>query len=118
MFRDWQLDITQKKIVETLPTSIHTAYSQNKGEKLAFCLDVEKKGISKLIDLNTLTFVAIHELAHIATESVGHTEEFWDNFKFLLKEAININIYKPVDYKKKPQKYCGMNITDNPLFDH
>lgn len=107
-----------KKIVETLPTSIHTAYSQNKGEKLAFCLDVERKGISKLIDLNTLTFVAIHEIAHIATESVGHTEEYWDNFKFLLKEASDINIYKPVDYKNKPKKYCGMNITDNPLFDH
>ena len=27
-----------KKIVETLPTSEFTAYSENKGEKIAFCL--------------------------------------------------------------------------------
>ena len=31
-----------KKIVETLPTSQYTAYSENKGEKLAFCLDTKK----------------------------------------------------------------------------
>jgi hypothetical protein len=31
-----------KKIYETLPTSEFTAYSENKGEKLAFCLDTEK----------------------------------------------------------------------------
>ncbi len=27
-----------KKISETLPTSVHTAYSENKGEKMAFCV--------------------------------------------------------------------------------
>ncbi len=27
-----------KKIMETLPTSKHTAYSENKGEKIAFCV--------------------------------------------------------------------------------
>ena len=32
-----------KKIYETLPTSEYTAYSQNKGEKMAFCLDTKKK---------------------------------------------------------------------------
>jgi hypothetical protein len=65
-----------KKIMETLPTSEYTAYSQNKGEKMAFCLNTEKDG-NQLIDLNTLTFVAIHELAHIATKSIGHKDEFW-----------------------------------------
>ena len=104
-----------KKISETLPTSKYTAYSQNKGEKLAFCLDTEKND-GNLIDLNTLTFVALHELSHIATKSVGHTDEFWNNFKFILQEAKEIKIYKPVDYSKKPKKYCGMTITDNPLF--
>jgi hypothetical protein len=104
------------KISETLPTSEFTAYSENKGEKLAFCLNTEKKG-GKLIDENTLTFVAIHELAHIATKSIGHTDEFWQNFKFLLQEANKINIYSPVDYKKNKQKYCGMNISDNPFYD-
>lgn len=104
------------KVVETLPTSEYTAYSENKGEKLAFCLD-EEKNKNNLIDDNTLMFVGIHEISHIATESVGHTDEFWKNFKFLLEEAVKIKIYSPEDYKKKPKKYCGMKITDNPYYD-
>ena len=67
--------------------------------------------------LNTLTFVALHELAHIATKSVGHTPEYWKNFKFLLTQAEKINVYKPVDYKNNPQEYCSMTITDNPYYD-
>jgi predicted metal-dependent hydrolase len=105
-----------KKISETLPTSKYTAYSENKGEKLAFCTTTTKEG-SKLIDENTLAFVAIHELAHVMSESIGHNKEFWENFKFLLKNAVKIEIYKPIDYKNKPKNYCGMKITDNPYYD-
>lgn len=106
-----------RRIQETLPTSEFTAYSENKGEKLAFCLDKKKSGKGGLIDKNTLMFVAIHELAHVATESIGHTDEFWQNFRFLLQEAEELNIYHPVDYAKTPKEYCGMEITDNPYFD-
>tara|TARA_B100000902_G_scaffold389513_1_gene436797 strand:+ start:9363 stop:9959 length:597 start_codon:yes stop_codon:yes gene_type:complete len=107
-----------KKIYEILPTSEYTAYSENKGEKIAFCVETEKEnGKGNLVDLNTLTYVALHELAHVMTESIGHTKEFWDNYKFLLEVAASINIYNPIDYKKKPVRYCGMNITDNPYFD-
>jgi len=105
-----------KKISETLPTSELTAYSENKGEKIAFCLNTKKDG-NKLIDINTLTFVALHELSHIMTESIGHKQEFWQNFKFLLTNAKAANIYQPIDYKKKPQDYCGMTINDNPYYD-
>jgi len=105
-----------KRINETLPTSVHTAYSENKGEKMAFCVTRKKNG-TQLIDENTLTFVAIHELAHVATKSIGHKKEFWNNFKFLLQEASKIGIYHPVDYKSKPEEYCGMDITDNPYYD-
>ena len=104
------------KISETLPTSEYTAYSENKGEKLAFCLDKRKNG-TNLIDINTLTFVAIHELAHIMTKTEGHKQEFWENFKFLLEQAKAANIYQPVDYKKNNEPYCGMDITDNPYYD-
>ena len=106
-----------QKIKEILPTSEYTAYSENKGEKIAFCLSsVDKKDVDHLIDQNTLMFVALHELAHVASESIGHTDEFWTNFKFLLKEAHAIQIYTPVDYKKQSQEYCGMKIKDNPYF--
>jgi len=106
-----------KKINETLPTSQFTAYSENKGEKLAFCTTTTKRG-TKLIDENTLTFVGIHEISHIMTKSIGHKQEFWRNFKFLLQNAKQIGIYQPIDYKKKPKEYCGMDITDNPYYDY
>ena len=105
-----------KTITEILPTSEFTAYSENKGKKLAFCLNTQKGG-SKLIDMNTLMYVAIHELAHIASISIGHTPEFWQNFKFLLIQAEKINVYSPVDYKNTPGQYCGMTIRDNPYYD-
>jgi hypothetical protein len=103
-------------VKEILPTSEYTAYSENKGEKLAFCTTTTKKG-DTLIDPNTLMYVAIHELGHLMTKSIGHTQEFWQNFKFLLQNAVKIKIYNPVDYKKKNKNYCGMKITDNPLYD-
>jgi len=112
------LGFNPKKIMETLPTSEHTAYSENKGEKIAFCLNKKKDDNNNLIDENTLTFVALHELAHVATQSIGHKSEFWENFKFLLIEASEAGLYIPHNYKKAPQEYCGMKIADNPYYDN
>ena len=105
-----------KKIVEILPTSEYTAYSENKGQKIAFCLNVKKHDDSNLIDENTLMFVALHEMSHVATESIGHKKEFWDNFKFLIKEASEANLYTIEDYSKNNKEYCSMEIKDNPYF--
>jgi hypothetical protein len=105
-----------EKIMETLPTSELTAYTENKGEKMAFCVTRKKNG-TKLIDENTLTFVAIHELAHVMSKAHHHKDEFWHNFKFLLVQAKQLGIYTPQDYKKSPEEYCGMKITDNPYYD-
>ena len=108
-------NFTDKSILrETTEKANTTSYSINKGEKIVFCLrsrDVEEV----LADINTLIFVAIHEYSHIGTESVGHTPEFWENFKWILEESINIGIYKQVDYKSNPEDYCGMKITGSPL---
>ena len=105
-----------KTVKEILPTSEFTAYSENKGEKLAFCTTIRKDGGS-LIEENTLMFVALHELSHIMTKSIGHNDEFWKNFKFLIGGAKECGVYTPEDYKKNNINYCGMKITDNPYFD-
>jgi hypothetical protein len=89
----------------------YTSYSINKGEEIVLCLRTN----NKMVDLNTMMFVVLHELAHIATKSIGHTEEFWDNFKWILEEAINIGIYIKQDFKKEAVEYCGMTITSSPL---
>uniref|UniRef100_A0A6C0D2D3 Uncharacterized protein n=1 Tax=viral metagenome TaxID=1070528 RepID=A0A6C0D2D3_9ZZZZ len=106
-----------QKVMETLPNSSYTAYSENKGEKVAFCLNRSKNNNDDLIDMNTLMFVAIHELSHIMTESIGHKSDFWENFKWLLENAKNAGIHDPVDYKNSPKEYCGMQIKDNPYYD-
>lgn len=106
-----------KKIMETLPTSEYTAYSENKGEKLAFCLNKKKNDANNLIDEHTLMFVSIHELSHVMTKSIGHKSEFWENFKFLLENAKEAGIHSPEDYKKSPKEYCSMKIHDNPYYD-
>ncbi len=60
-------------------------------------------------------FVAIHELAHLMTKSIGHKPEFWDNMKFLLEIGIELGVYTKQDFAKNPVKYCGTKITDTPL---
>lgn len=102
------------KISEGAEKGKYTSYSVNKGEKIIFCLR-SKDADKKLVELNTIMFVALHEMGHIATVSTGHTPEFWDNFRWLLEEAIQIGIYRKQDFKSKPEPYCGITITDSPL---
>ena len=104
------------KISETAANSEHTSYSINKGEKIVFCLRHKGKN-QDLHDNNTITFVALHELAHLMTKSIGHTKEFWDNFRFILKHSIQYGFYNKQDFRNNPVKYCGTNITDSPLRD-
>jgi predicted metal-dependent hydrolase len=103
-------------ISESSKNSKYTSYSLNKGEKIVFCLRSKDKQ-QKLVEENVMMFVALHELGHVMSKSIGHTEEFWTNFKFLLKEAIKAKVYTKQDFRKKPVKYCGTNITDTPLND-
>jgi predicted metal-dependent hydrolase len=98
-------------IKEGIDDPKYTSYSINKGEQIVLCLRTN----NKLMDINTMMFVVLHELAHICTISIGHTKEFWDNFKWILEEAINIGVYKKQDFKLNNVDYCGMKITDSPL---
>ena len=105
-----------KRISESISGTKYTSYSVNKGEKIVFCIRSKDKK-QKLVKFNTMMFVAIHELAHVMTVSIGHTQEFWDNMRLLLKYAIKKGIYKKQDFKAKPEPYCGTTITDSPLED-
>ena len=100
-------------ITENIPGSMYVAYSVNKGEELSIC--IREKDTEKFIDNNTIIFVAIHELSHIMTDELGHTELFWDNMKYLLEKGSLVGIYKKIDYNKYPVMYCGMEIDSTPL---
>lgn len=100
-------------ITESTKDNKFTSYSVNKGEKIVFCLRSRDEK-NKLVDINIMMFVALHELAHTMTKSIGHTEEFWNNFRILLKNARKMGIYKRVNYDEKPVDYCGTKITNDP----
>ena len=99
------------RLKEGIDDPKYTSYSINKGEQIVLCLRTN----NKLMDLNTMMFVVLHEMAHVCSISIGHTEEFWSNFKWILEESINIGIYKKQDFKLKNVEYCGITITDSPL---
>ncbi len=98
-------------ITENIPGSMHVAYSLNKGDELSICIRSKN---NLFIDQNIIMFVAIHEISHIMTYETGHTENFWNNMKYLVENATELNIYKHVDYSTTPTEYCGITITSNP----
>jgi len=103
-------------ITESLPESEYTSYSLNKGEKISMCIRY-KEGANKdkFIDPNTIMFVAIHEMAHVMTKSIGHKEDFWQNMRIVLCIAQEKGIYRREDYKNNNKAYCGTEITSTPL---
>jgi hypothetical protein len=107
---------TPDVFVENDMASKDTSYSENKGQKIVVCLrDKTKAPQYPLVELNTIMFVMLHEMAHLMTETIGHTQEFWANFKRILGDAIQVGIYHPVNYAHTPTPYCGMMITDTPI---
>ena len=100
-------------MVENDLTSDSTSYSENKGEKIVVCL--RDKTDKSLVDENTVMFVILHEMAHLMTTTVGHTPEFWANFRRILQDGVAVGIYTPVNYSRSPTEYCGMTITDSPI---
>lgn len=76
------------------------SYTINK-EKVYLCLNDEN---SNYYSSNMLIYVLAHEISHVLSESVGHTEEFHNIFENLLVELTDAGIYDPT--KPLPEKYC------------
>jgi hypothetical protein len=88
----------------------YTSYSVNKGEKIVLCL---RQTGGKFVDENVMMYVALHELGHLMTKEIGHPKAFWDNFKRLTVEAIEIGVYKRVNFESNPKSYCGITISSS-----
>ena len=102
-------------LIENDMGSDSTAYSENKGHVIVVCLRDKSNPSFPLIEENTVMFVLLHEMAHLMTESIGHTPEFWNNFRKILQDGIQAGIYTQRNYAKSPVPYCGLTITDSPL---
>ncbi len=105
---------TADQFSEATPEAVHTSYTVDK-EKVFMCLR-QRNTQEELVDDNVIVFVALHEMSHVGTASIGHTPEFWNNFAWLLKQAEEIKIYKYTDFAAHPVEYCGVHITDSPTY--
>lgn len=106
------LNEERTQIYENSNSSEYTSYSVNKGEEIVFCLK-SRKDPYNLHDINLMMYVAIHELAHIGCHEIGHTDLFKKIFAFYLEVAIELGIYKHVDYEIDPVEYCGMILSSS-----
>jgi len=102
---------------ENEPGSNGTSYTLNKGAAMYICLR-NKFDKNTLVDPDMLFFVMLHEAAHIANyNGWGHDTQYWEVFKFVLKNAHEAGLYHPKDYSKHPEDYCGLHVDYNPLLD-
>ncbi len=76
------------------------SYTINK-RNVYLCLRDEN---GEYYNLNILCYVLFHEIGHSISKSIGHTEEFDEIFKKLLKKAEELGYYDPT--MKIPQDYC------------
>lgn len=76
--------------------------------KRAITLCIVDPETKKYYDINTITYVAIHELAHVINPESGkksHGELFKTNFTRLLRDAAKKGLYDPT--KPIAENYCG-----------
>jgi len=105
--RRWDANI----ISEAATSSNLTTFTVNKKY-----IHVCTRSDNGFYDINLLVYVFLHELAHLCNYSdngvpiTGHGPEFTENFKFLVKKAVECGIYTIEDYNASPREYCGMTI--------
>lgn len=79
------------------------SYTINK-HKIYLCLRDEH---SQYYEFNMLVYVAIHEIAHVLCDDVGHTPKFHKIFDDLLRQAASMGLYDPTI--PITPNYCGHN---------
>lgn len=99
------------ELKETNSSEKSAAYTLNKSTEIRICIRDQNGNFE---DKNTSMFVILHELAHVASVSYGHEEEFKNNFNYITHLATSLGIYKPEDFKNNPKTYCGTRINTTP----
>lgn len=103
-------------IRETAFGETSAAYTVNKSEQLRICIRNPDSSSGNLFeDSNTAMLVLLHELGHIMSHKYGHGIEFKKNFSIITKIAVELGLYKYVNYSQNPTNYCGTDITNSPV---
>jgi hypothetical protein len=121
LIQNWNQGVTIKEIGKM---ESDAAYVINK-KHMSFCLQERPENNKKTIeDLNLMTYVGIHELAHIMSHEIGHGDEFISNFEFLLNYSKQLKYYDPLLHKEVPiyiqldkldtaDNYCGVPLINS-----
>jgi hypothetical protein len=99
---------------ETTSGSQSIAYSMNKND-VHVCVRCDDAPDGQLEDMNTSTYVLLHELAHVATDEYGHTPEFWRTMRWFLEVAEDAGMYEFQDFATTPVRFCGKALGNNVL---
>ena len=100
--------------IESEENSMHTSYSVNKGEQIIFCLRTKDNNNNMLHDINLIMYVVLHEISHVACPIYdNHGPLFKKIYTFITKSAVEINLYKKIDFEKSPVIYCGLEINNS-----
>lgn len=111
MINNFNNRYNHKLLYEGKPNGETTSYLINK-KLFVLCLRDEN---GEFHDINTLTMVALHELAHLLIDDYHHNRTFQIVNKFLLREAERLGLYKNIDYSKNRVKFCGRVILDKKI---
>jgi hypothetical protein len=80
-----------------------SSFTENK-ETITLCIKDPTTG--KHYDMNSIMYVALHELCHATSSQMGHGDEFKRNFQKLLNEAEKRGLYS--SRIEMPPVYCGV----------
>ena len=119
-----RLETNLKVIRDIVPTDGDTSSTVNK-ERIEMCVvrDPESSGsvMSGLFGSSdhgegeyhepdgVVTYVFLHELAHVAEVERDHTESFWRTFEWILRIASRHGLYTSEDYREGVE-YCGITV--------
>ncbi len=84
----------------------YSSYTINKGEEMVLCMRSRDEK-DNLYDDNLVFYVVLHELAHVASVTEDHREEFHVNFRYLLRKASEWGLFTKQTHRFD---YCGVDV--------
>jgi hypothetical protein len=110
----WRVLRDNKRIGLTPESTDTPGFVVNKTTALQLCL-TKDPAENDIDDLNMASFVLVHEISHLGAIEYEHGSEFMRVFRALLRAAVELKIWKYVNYKKTPQKYCNYLVNSTPI---
>ena len=112
------IELLSEKYDDKIINNIKNRYSGMESGNGTYVTDKSEITIcTKGSNVNIIMYAVLHELAHIAYDEKNieseHDSTFWSIYKFLVVNAVTMEIIQPDNYGN----FCGFNIDYNVLYD-